>query len=142
MPSLKSAWNTASRIACTDCHNSSRGPNSGGTGPNGPHGSAYPPILERTLSFADNGSNPGNSALCFKCHNFVNTAWSRHVEHMGMTSCMTCHDPHGSPNAHLINFNPNIVTGARSYQVRGFNHGSCILACHSKDHDSSAKFAY
>ena len=137
VPSLKPPLTTASMITCGACHNSDSGPNNGGTGANGPHGSTYTPLLERSLSLADTGSNTGNSALCFKCHNFVNTAWPRHVEHMGMTSCMTCHDPHGSPNAHLINFNPSIVIGARSYQAVGNGHGSCTLSCHGKDHNST-----
>jgi hypothetical protein len=55
---------------------------------------------------------------------------------MGMTSCLTCHDPHGSPNPRLINFNPNVVTGARSFQAQGMSHGSCVLSCHGKDHNS------
>ena len=137
VPSLKPPWTIASRIGCGDCHNSDQGPAAGGNGPAGPHGSIYPPLLERALNLADTGSNPGNSALCYKCHNFVSTAWSRHVEHLGLTSCMTCHDPHGAPNAHLINFNPNIVTGARSYSARGFGRGTCVLVCHGKDHNSS-----
>lgn len=134
VPSLKSPWNTASRIGCGDCHNSDSASTPGGA--KGPHGSAYKPLLEKPLSFADVGSNPGNSALCNKCHNFVNTAWPQHLEHMGMTSCMTCHDPHGSPNPRLINFNPNVVTGARSFQAQGMSHGSCVLSCHGKDHNS------
>jgi len=142
VPSLRPPWTTASRMSCGDCHNSDSAASASGNAPKGPHGSAYSPLLERTLSYADTGSNPGNSALCFKCHDFSNTAWSRHVEHIGMTSCMTCHDPHGSPNAHLINFNPSIVGGARSYQVRGLNHGSCALSCHGKNHDGGTTSSY
>ena len=137
VPSLKAPLTVTSMIACGDCHNSDSGSNNGGGGPNGPHGSAYVPLLERSLSLADAGSNTGNSALCFKCHNFVNTSWPRHADHMRMTSCMTCHDPHGSPNSHLINFDPSIVTGARSYQASSANHGSCMLSCHGKNHNSS-----
>lgn len=88
VPSLKPPLTTASMITCGDCHNSDNAAANGGAGTNGPHG--YAPLLERALNLADTGSNTGNSALCFKCHNFVNTAWSGHVQHIGMTSCMTC----------------------------------------------------
>ena len=134
VPSLRQPWTTASRILCGDCHNNDRGAGAGGTGPAGPHGSAYAPLLERPLSFADTAANSANSALCFKCHNFVNNAWRDHVGHLGYTACGTCHDPHGSPNAHLMNFDPGIVTGARIYSSAGAGHGTCTLVCHGKDH--------
>jgi hypothetical protein len=121
-------------MLCGDCHNNDGGPGAGGIGPAGPHGSAYAPLLERPLSFADTTANSANSALCFKCHNFVNDALRDHVRHIGYTACGTCHDPHGSPNAHLMNFDPSIVTGARNYQSAGTGHGTCTLSCHGKDH--------
>lgn len=137
VPSLRAPLTVASLISCGDCHNSDSGPNNGGSGPSGPHGSAYIPLLERSLSLTDTGANTGNSALCFKCHDFLNATWSGHLQHIAMTSCMTCHDPHGSPNSHLINFNPSIVTGARSYQAFGVNHGTCAVSCHGRDCNSS-----
>lgn len=139
VPSLKAPWTTASRISCGDCHNSDSAVLGGAKGP---HGSSYPPLLERMLNLSDTGSNQGNSALCFKCHDFSNTAWSRHTEHMGMTSCMSCHDPHGSPNAHLINFNPSIVGGPRQFQDKGMSHGSCALTCHGTSHDGGPAYTY
>lgn len=80
-----------SRILCTDCHNSDDNREFGGSGPNGPHGSANPHVLERRYEittapapgFAVNqlwpqpslnsgGATPGPYALCGKCHNLVN----------------------------------------------------------------------
>ncbi len=138
VPSLKPPWTSASQMTCGDCHNNDRGPGAGGVGPAGPHGSAYAPLLERPLSFADTAANPANSALCFKCHDFVNNAWRDHLRHIGYTACGTCHDPHGSPNAHLMNFDPSIVAGARNYQSTGTGHGTCTLLCHGKEHTATS----
>ncbi len=137
--SLKHPWTTASLITCGDCHNNDTGPGAGGSGPAGPHGSAYAPLLERPMSYADTAANSANSALCYKCHEFSNNAWRDHVRHIGYTACGTCHDPHGSPIAHLMNFDPGIVTGARNYQTTVPGHGTCTLLCHGKDH-ASAKY--
>lgn len=142
VPSLRPPLTTTSLIKCSDCHNSDSGPKAGGSGASGPHGSVYPPLLERQLVLGDVGATTGNSALCFKCHDFGNGAWPQHVQHIGMTSCVTCHDPHASPNQRLINFNPGVVTGARAFQVRGVNHGVCTLTCHGSNHDGSSKFSY
>jgi hypothetical protein len=87
------------RIFCSDCHNSDDNRESGGLGPNGPHGSIYPHILERRYEFSkvapgsnfpingpgspilnpfvnpslDGGSTtPGPYALCAKCHDLTN----------------------------------------------------------------------
>ena len=138
VPSLKPPWTSASQMTCGDCQNNDRGPGAGGVGPAGPHGSAYAPLLERPLSFADTAANPANSALCFKCHDFVNNAWRDHLRHIGYTACGTCHDPHGSPNAHLMNFDPSIVAGARNYQSTGTGHGTCTLLCHGKEHTATS----
>lgn len=88
------------RVFCTDCHNSDQSRESGGTAPNGPHGSNNPHILERRYvasqvavgTFPTGGPgtlimnlNPmvapfpqldptanGPYALCAKCHNLQN----------------------------------------------------------------------
>ncbi len=86
------------QIFCTDCHNSDDNREFGGTGPNGPHGSTYPHILERRYEMSQvtpgvfpaggpgttiknlfpgpltgaGGAAPGPWALCGKCHNLTN----------------------------------------------------------------------
>lgn len=87
------------QILCTDCHNSDDNREFGGTGPSGPHGSAYPHILERRYEMSQvspgvfpaggpgspiiastlfpghltsaGGAAPGPWALCGKCHNLT-----------------------------------------------------------------------
>ena len=44
-------------IFCTDCHDSDDNREFGGTGPNGPHGSIYPHILERNYQFQPGGGS-------------------------------------------------------------------------------------
>jgi len=76
-------------IYCGDCHNSNSPSNDGGTGPNGPHISTYPHILERrydmnapppvpggsvlSLQVPPIGGDPlaGPFALCNKCHDLA-----------------------------------------------------------------------
>jgi predicted CXXCH cytochrome family protein len=152
VPSLLTPLSTASLVYCTDCHNNDQGPNAGGTGPNGPHGSVYEPLLERMLLLTDGlPYNPANFALCYKCHSssVVDsaslTSWQFHQEHIEgnkpggqPTACTTCHDSHASSQPHLINFNTTYVTpsssGGISYVSTGMNHGNCTLTCHGKDH--------
>jgi predicted CXXCH cytochrome family protein len=86
------------RIFCSDCHNSDDNREFGGVGPNGPHGSIYPHIMERRYEFSKvapgsnfpiNGpgspilnpfvnpsleadsTNPGPYAFCAKCHDLA-----------------------------------------------------------------------
>lgn len=149
VPSLKSPWTIASLTGCTDCHNSDASPSAGGSGANGPHGSAYTPILERAMNLTDTRSTTVTAALCFKCHNLTwanNTdpfqssgGDSLHTIHLNKNcSCTACHDPHGSPQQHLINFDTTVVRAINgvgpSYTWRGARSGTCTLLCHGEDH--------
>ncbi len=159
VPSLLSPWTTASRMYCTDCHNNNQGVQAGGSGPNGPHGSMYQPILERQLLLTDyNTESIANYALCYKCHSrdsllsdqsfqASNTLGQDrgHRFHIvdQKTACTTCHDSHGVANVkNLINFNPDYVTassnGRLEYISSGTASGNCSLTCHGKDHDATA----
>jgi predicted CXXCH cytochrome family protein len=109
------------RILCTDCHNSDDNREFGGSGPNGPHGSIFPHILERRYEFsqagapgravanlfpnpslsAQGGASGGPYALCAKCHDLNqimnNTSFSEHARHIKQDgfSCSVCHTAHG-----------------------------------------------
>jgi hypothetical protein len=109
------------RILCTDCHNGDDNREFGGSGPNGPHGSIFPHILERRYEFsqaalpgkpvtnlfpnpslsAQGGPAGGPYALCAKCHDLNqvlnNTSFSGHARHVRQDgfSCSVCHVGHG-----------------------------------------------
>jgi predicted CXXCH cytochrome family protein len=111
----------ATRILCTDCHNSDDNREFGGTGPSGPHGSIFPHILERRYEFSQaplpgnlvtnlfpypdpsalGGPGGGPYALCAKCHDLNqvlnNTSFSEHARHVKQDgfSCSVCHTAHG-----------------------------------------------
>jgi predicted CXXCH cytochrome family protein len=151
VPSLISPkWTVNSVIYCTDCHNSDTGPGAGGGGANGPHGSAFRPLLERNLEVTDfQAENPETYALCYKCHSrsvvLSNTSFRFHQSHVvdDKTACTTCHDSHGVASApHLINFNTTYVStnslGQLSYTSTGVFHGVCSLTCHGVEHKSTA----
>src|SRR5208337_906930 len=131
VPSLILPWRNDSRMQCTDCHNNDQGPNAGGNGPAGPHGSAYPALLEQQELLTDfQPESAANYALCYKCHsrgNILSDQSSTAVNSQGQdrghryhvvdqqTACTTCHDPHGViTSKHLINFNTAYVTPSAS----------------------------
>jgi predicted CXXCH cytochrome family protein len=147
VPGLISPYTESSVIYCTDCHNSDRGPNAGGTGPNGPHGSIYAPLLERKLRLTDYGSESAASyALCYKCHDrntlLNNSNFAGHKKHIVdiKAACTTCHDPHGVQSAtHLINFNLDYVAPFNNtieFVDNGQSAGNCTLTCHGESHDA------
>jgi len=146
VPSLIGDWTTDSIMSCTDCHNNDDGPNAGGTGANGPHGSDWPSLLERRYETANNTPfSTAAYALCFKCHSWSSlssgTSFDDHDKHVRGedTPCNVCHDPHassGSPK--LINFDLSVVNPYQStleYVSTGRFQGYCTLSCHGKSHN-------
>lgn len=144
-----------SYLYCTDCHTNDAARSSGGTGPNGTHGSNWEHLLERefvsekSTGFRASTAATTNYALCNKCHDITNqiqknTSFGRHSLHIGLTSCSTCHAPHGvdggtaTNNLRLVNFDKAIVTaiGANPmFTSTGTNHGRCYLTCHGENHN-------
>ncbi len=147
VPSLISPYTTASTIQCTGCHNNNQGPQNSGTGPNGPHGSAYPPLLERQLLLTDGLTESSASyALCYKCHDRTrilnNTSFPEHNKHIvaEKAACTVCHDAHGvRDKTHLINFDRNVVSpnsvGKFLFEDLGRFRGRCYLRCHNEEHN-------
>ena len=147
VPSLRPEYDAGSRIYCKDCHNSDNGSRSGGSGPNGVHGSNYPNIL---LARYENEIYPlsyseSNYALCFRCHDpnilldRFRSSFPSHRSHVvgHRMPCFLCHDPHGVPlisgattqaNAHLINFNTDYFSGSYDSIDK-----SCTVSCHQGD---------
>ena len=158
VPSLVPPYRAGSLVYCTDCHASDDGAGAGGTGPRGPHGSMFAPLLERNYSTASPGiESPYAYALCYKCHDrnvllSDRSAFRLHRRHVvdQQTPCATCHAAHGvsatagtpTQNAHLIDFDVSVVrpsrTGALEYDRRGPRSGSCALTCHGAAHDNRA----
>jgi predicted CXXCH cytochrome family protein len=147
VPSLIPPRAISSWVYCTDCHNNNAGPKAGGTGPNGPHGSAYVPLLERRLELTDyQPESAAIYALCYKCHSrsvvLGNLGFRYHGKHVveQQAACTTCHDPHGvASKTRLINFNTTYVTSSSANRLEfidnGNGHGSCFLTCHGQDHN-------
>jgi hypothetical protein len=129
----------ATRIFCTDCHNSDDNREFGGTGPNGPHGSIYPHILERRYEMSQvspgiypaggpgsliknpypgqqtsaGGATAGPWALCGKCHNLTtvlaNSSFQYHSAHVGTVGA-SCSVCH---TAHGMGAKSATITGER-----------------------------
>jgi predicted CXXCH cytochrome family protein len=151
------------RLLCTDCHNSDDNREFGGTGPNGPHGSKYPHLLERrydmsqapvpgqpitNLMVPPNLTPTGNYALCAKCHDLANvvsnTSFKEHARHINDGfSCSVCHTAHGMGSQlatvsgdRMVNFDTNVVApNGRSPIVYRKPTNSCSLTCHGHAHN-------
>lgn len=166
---VEQTMNDASMIYCTDCHSSDESV-AGSSGPNGPHGSIYAPILrERYERVVGTTESYEVYALCYRCHersSILNDVSFRkrftsglggHSGHLaagGGTPCSVCHDPHGvaadplsGDHSKLINFDSLVVrpvAGQTSplYTEKGNFSGSCTLICHGVTHDGSVQFTY
>jgi predicted CXXCH cytochrome family protein len=137
----------ASIIYCTDCHSNDQARNSKGTGPNGPHGSAYPHLLQMNLyqeplTGGGGGGGTSGSTMCNKCHN-VSALKSPHGGDHSSAGCTTCHDPHGVINGNsganraMINFDTGVVKKGSTYwgyYYTGTTKG-CYLSCHGEGHN-------
>jgi predicted CXXCH cytochrome family protein len=135
---------SSSIIYCTDCHNSDQARSSGGTGPNGPHGSAFRHLLQLNLLQDGTGGGGSGAALCGKCHNLTTIRnEAPHDEHNGV-GCTSCHDPHGviggTPGANraMMNFDTGVAAKTTSYF--GFWYTStasrgCYTNCHGENHN-------
>ncbi len=151
---------TGTYIYCSDCHTNNQARDSGGTGPNGAHGSIYPHLLERRYEAETPPSGgvsytpgiTGTYALCDKCHDLANSilqdrSFREHNKHVAgvRTACSTCHASHGiqggsaTNNKSLVNFDTAIVTpssgGRLAFQSNGTFSGACYLTCHGRNHN-------
>lgn len=141
---------TSTRLYCTDCHSSDTARSSGGTGANGPHGSAYPHLLQYNLfqdSVGGGGGGGGGgtgAAICNKCHNLNTVQGIRpHDDHNGV-GCTTCHDPHGviggTPGANhaMMNFDTGVAAKSTTYfgayYISAASRG-CYTNCHGENHN-------
>ena len=143
---------TSTLLYCTDCHNNDQARSSNGAGPNGPHGSAFPHLLQLNL-FQDSAGGGGGggggttaAALCNKCHNLTTIRNERpHDDHNGV-GCTTCHDPHGviggtaGANRAMMNFDTSVAAKATTYfgyfyLGAGSGQKGCYTNCHGENHN-------
>jgi predicted CXXCH cytochrome family protein len=138
---------TTTQLYCTDCHNNNQARAGAGTGPNGPHASTFPHLLQFNL-VQDSGSGGGGTgagaALCNKCHNVAGLGTTAHASQHVSSGCTTCHDPHGviggTPGANraMMNFDTGIITSAGTYYgyyYNGATQKGCYLRCHGQSHN-------
>jgi len=137
---------TSTVIYCTDCHNNNQARSSNGTGPNGPHASTFPHLLQLSMlqeAVGGVGGSGTGAALCGKCHNLTTVrSESPHGDHGGY-GCTTCHDPHGviggnaGANRAMMNFDTGVVSKSTTYfgyYYMGSGQKGCYLVCHGQGH--------
>jgi predicted CXXCH cytochrome family protein len=144
VPSLIPPLTTVSMIGCSDCHG-----NDNASGPVGPHGSLYAPLLVRNYQRDDlQPESPTRYDLCYRCHDrnsiLSDQSFPLHRKHVvdQRSPCSACHSAHGADAPSLIAFDPNIVQpskqGLRAFSPLGGGSGSCSLLCHGHDHEASS----
>lgn len=141
VPSLVPPLTTASVIGCTDCHG-----NDNPSGPAGPHGSLYAPLLVRNYQRNDlQPESPARYDLCYRCHDrnsiLSDVSFPFHRKHVveQRAPCSACHSAHGAGSPSLVEFDPSIVQpnakGLRAFNSLGSGGGQCFLSCHGSNHD-------
>ncbi|HAM50936.1 MAG TPA: hypothetical protein DCP92_09710 [Nitrospiraceae bacterium] len=136
VPSLRRGLSTGSVITCSDCHG-----NDDRSGPKGPHGSIYAPILKFQYEKSSGPESPERYRLCYECHErssiLADQGFKAHKTHViyNRISCSQCHCAHGSKtNPALINFDGNSVfpdsRGELLYTPGAQGSPKCLLSCH------------
>jgi predicted CXXCH cytochrome family protein len=150
---LEPTMTATSRVKCTSCHADDDGASEG------PHGSAFLPILRERYETADNTTESfENYALCYRCHDRQSILSDRsfrpslspttssgggHRGHLAAGApCSACHDPHGvstwggatdgstGDHTHLVNFDRTIVSPRPGALVPVFrDRGSFTGSC-------------
>jgi predicted CXXCH cytochrome family protein len=136
---------TTTQLYCIDCHNNNAARSSGGTGPNGPHGSTFRHLLQfDLLQDGSPGGGGSGAGLCGKCHNLTTVRnESPHGDHNGV-GCTTCHDPHGviggtpAANRAMQNFDTGVAAKSTTYfgyYYNSANQKGCYTNCHGENHN-------
>jgi predicted CXXCH cytochrome family protein len=168
--SFVAGWSQNSMVYCTDCHTNP----SPSIGAQGPHGSPLLHLLDGSADYITkidpldacnfvDGCPQIHSAgeICFKCHqyntyatgtnpptttHFKNGTSNLHAGH-SFAACYTCHNSHGSDQAHLINFDTSVVTIMPGYDSttawqwnESAGKGSCSVSCHGFSHGTPSPY--